>query len=83
MVTIRPYTISVPQEVLDDLRARLCHTRWPNEIPGSGWTRGTDLSFMKELVEYWIDEGGYAHVQMTRPQTLSFAIADSPVGMAA
>jgi hypothetical protein len=27
--------------------------------------------------------GAYAHVQRTRPQTLAFALADSPVGLAA
>jgi pimeloyl-ACP methyl ester carboxylesterase len=56
MVTIEPYAIDVPQEVLDDIRERLRRTRWPNEIPGSGWARGTDLSFMKNLVAYWLDE---------------------------
>lgn len=56
MVKIEPYEIHVPQEVLDDLQERLHRTRWPNEIPGTGWTRGTDLSFMKGLVQYWLDE---------------------------
>ena len=28
-------------------------------------------------------EGGYAHLQRTRPQTLAFGLADSPVGLAA
>jgi epoxide hydrolase len=28
-------------------------------------------------------EGGYAHLQSTRPQTLGYALADSPVGQAA
>ena len=56
MVTIRPYTINVPQEMLDDLKARLRRTRWPGKIPGTGWSRGADISYMKELVEYWLDE---------------------------
>jgi pimeloyl-ACP methyl ester carboxylesterase len=29
------------------------------------------------------EEGGYLHVHATRPQTLGYALADSPVGMAA
>jgi microsomal epoxide hydrolase len=56
MVTISPYRIHVPDEVLDDLLERLRRTRWPQEIPGTGWQRGADLTFMKELVEYWLDE---------------------------
>ena len=36
MVTVSPYKIDVPQEVIDDLRERLQRTRWPNEVPGTG-----------------------------------------------
>ena len=56
MVTVSPYKIDVPQEVIDDLWERLHRTRWPDEVAGTGWSRGCDLSYMKELVKYWIDE---------------------------
>jgi epoxide hydrolase len=55
-VTVQPFSINICQEVLDDLRDRLRRTRWPGEVPGSGWNRGVDLDYMKELVEYWLDE---------------------------
>jgi pimeloyl-ACP methyl ester carboxylesterase len=45
----------VPDDVLDDLRARLDRTRWPDEVPGSGWRYGTNLDFMRTLVEHWRD----------------------------
>ena len=41
------------------------------------------LRYWKNVERYWIDEGAYAHLQMTRPQTLSYAMTDSPAGMAA
>src|SRR5688500_17932220 len=47
------YTINVPQSVLDDLRQRLAHTRWPDEIPGADWGYGTDLAYLKSLMAYW------------------------------
>jgi microsomal epoxide hydrolase len=53
--TLRPYTLHIPDEVLADLRRRLEHVRWPDEIPGGGWSYGTDLAYMKELVAYWRD----------------------------
>lgn len=32
----------------------------------------------------WVDaEGGYSHIQGTKPQTLAYALTDSPVGLAA
>ena len=37
---IRPFRIDIPQADLDDLRARLARTRWPDQLPGLGWTRG-------------------------------------------
>ena len=49
----RSFKIAVEDEVLDDLRTRLADTRWPDEIPGSGWDYGSNLDYLKELVEYW------------------------------
>jgi pimeloyl-ACP methyl ester carboxylesterase len=50
---VRPFTIAVEDSVLDDLRERLADTRWPDEIPNSGWDYGSNLAYIKELVEYW------------------------------
>jgi len=54
-VTPRPFSIHVPDEVLADLRARLTRVRWPDEAPGSGWTHGASLAYVKELVAYWLE----------------------------
>jgi len=51
----RPYRLDVPDDVLEDLRERLRRTRWPDEIPGSGWTYGSDLAFMRRLTAHWRD----------------------------
>jgi epoxide hydrolase len=53
--TIRPFRIEIPQADLDDLRDRLHRTRWPDELPGVGWTRGVPLGYLKELAAYWAD----------------------------
>ena len=37
---VQPFTISVPQTALDDLQNRLERSRWPDELPGAGWSRG-------------------------------------------
>jgi pimeloyl-ACP methyl ester carboxylesterase len=50
---ITPFRIDVPESTLDDLRARLANTRWPAQIPGTGWTRGVPVDYLKELAEYW------------------------------
>jgi pimeloyl-ACP methyl ester carboxylesterase len=51
---VQPFTIKVPDEVLDDLHERLRRTRWPGEVADSGWTYGTNLAYLKELVDYWL-----------------------------
>lgn len=50
---IRPFTVNIPQEQLDDLADRLGRTRWPVELPGAGWERGVPVSYLRELAEYW------------------------------
>src|SRR5690606_1433555 len=53
---IEPYRIAVADSVLTDLRERLARTRFPDEIPGSGWGYGTNLDAVRELVAYWRDQ---------------------------
>jgi len=50
---IRPFTIRVPEAVLTDLRARLDKARLPEPLQGDGWTHGTDIRYLRELVAYW------------------------------
>lgn len=52
-MSAKPYTVQVAQETLDDLRARLPHTRWPDQVRGADWDYGTNLAYLKELVTYW------------------------------
>ena len=50
---VQPFKIAVDDGVLNDLRQRLEDTRWPDEIPASGWDYGSNLDYLKGLVDYW------------------------------
>lgn len=50
---IEPFKISVAQEILEDLKARLERTRWPDEVEQAGWRYGANLGYIKELADYW------------------------------
>jgi microsomal epoxide hydrolase len=50
---IRPFKISVAPQVLSDLQQRLEGTRWTYQPEGSDWDAGTDLNYLKDLVDYW------------------------------
>ncbi|HVW43073.1 MAG TPA: epoxide hydrolase [Amycolatopsis sp.] len=53
MTAITPFRIDIPQAQLDDLATRLDLTRWPDELPGVGWSYGVPLDYLKELARYW------------------------------
>ncbi|MFJ9348421.1 epoxide hydrolase family protein [Streptomyces sp. NPDC101237] len=48
--------ISVSDADLEDLRARLRATRWPEPWPVDGWEAGTDTAELRRLVTYWSSE---------------------------
>ncbi len=39
--------------------------------------------FLRTAAEWSKDEGAYAHIHATRPQTLAYGLVDSPIGLAA
>ena len=53
---IEPYTVAVPDAVLEDLRERIRRTRWPEPAPGEPWSQGTDLDYLRGLLAHWADD---------------------------
>jgi len=53
MPTKQPFEIAVPEATLTDLKDRLGRTRFPRDFGNAGWEYGTNLDYLKELVEYW------------------------------
>ena len=45
----------VSESVLTDLRDRLRSTRRITLPEGVGWSRGTDIDYLAELVDYWAE----------------------------
>ena len=52
---IRSFVIDIPQAALDDLKARLEGTRWPDQLPGAPWSKGAPVDYLKDLTGYWRD----------------------------
>ncbi|WP_127792304.1 epoxide hydrolase family protein [Agromyces sp. LHK192] len=53
---IRPTSMHVPQDQLDDLRRRIEATRWPSPELVDDRTQGVRLSTMQALARYWATE---------------------------
>jgi hypothetical protein len=49
------FILRTAPEALQDLRARLHATRWPDAPEDAGWSPGTDLAYLRRLVGYWAD----------------------------
>jgi epoxide hydrolase len=53
---IRPFTMSLDDAVLDDLRERLHNTRWPDAEVVDDWSQGVPLAYVQQVAAYWADE---------------------------
>lgn len=56
MSAVRPFTLAIPQDQLDDLNARIDATRWPERETVDDWTQGTPLAALQDFVRYWRTE---------------------------
>jgi pimeloyl-ACP methyl ester carboxylesterase len=53
---IVPFKIQVPAATLTNLKRRLAEARFADEPSNVGWDYGTNLTYLKSLVEYWRDK---------------------------
>jgi pimeloyl-ACP methyl ester carboxylesterase len=53
---IRPFTIETPEAELEDLRARIAATRWPEKETVEDQSQGPRLATMQALARYWATE---------------------------
>src|SRR6185437_12676210 len=50
---IAPFQIDIPEARIAALSARLHDTRWPDQYDGTPWALGTDLAYLRVLVDHW------------------------------
>ena len=53
---IRPFTFEVPEADLEDLRARIAATRWPEKETVDDPSQGVQLATIQALARYWETE---------------------------
>ncbi len=51
--TPEPFTLQISEAQIADLKARLERTRFPDQAPDGPWAYGSDLAYMRALVDYW------------------------------
>lgn len=50
-----PFSIHIDEKVLTDLKDRIGRTRWPDQLPDIDWQQGTELVYLRQLLDYWAD----------------------------
>jgi pimeloyl-ACP methyl ester carboxylesterase len=53
LTALTPFTVSISEAALGDLRSRLAGTRWIDDFPDPRWQRGVSQSYLRELCDYW------------------------------
>src|SRR5690348_17841428 len=62
-VEIRPFSVEIPQEQIDDLRRRIEATRWPSKELVDDWSQGVRLAMLRELARYWSEEYDFGRIE--------------------
>ncbi|MEY9894669.1 pimeloyl-ACP methyl ester carboxylesterase [Catenulispora sp. MAP5-51] len=50
---VRPFTVSIPDAEIDDLKQRLARTRWPDPETVGDWSQGVRIENARSLVDHW------------------------------
>lgn len=48
----KPFQLHIDDQAIDDLKARLARTRFPDPAPGEPWAYGTDVGYLRSLVDH-------------------------------
>src|ERR1700733_12986130 len=76
-----PFARQTAPGALEDLGARLRATRWADAPGDAGWSLGTDLAYLRELVGYWADEFDWPAQDTALGQFPRFRVALGGLGI--
>lgn len=71
-MAIRPFRVDIPQSALDDLRARVRATRWPDREIVDDASQGVQLSVLQHLAAHWSDHYDWRGVEARLNQLPQF-----------
>jgi Epoxide hydrolase N terminus. len=60
---VRPFTVEIPQEDVDDLKRRIRNTRFPEKETVDDTSQGVRLEVMRALAAYWLEQHDWRKVE--------------------
>ena len=59
----RPFRCDIPANAIADLHERIDRARWPDQMNDEAWSHGTELNYLRELVQYWRKDFQWSQAQ--------------------
>ena len=53
---MQPFKLNIHSDILEEISNRLKSTRLPEDFGNQDWRYGTEKSYLKNLLEYWIED---------------------------
>ena len=60
---IRPFSVEIAREQIDNLRRRIDATRWPTSELVQDASQGIQLAFLQELARYWAEDYDFGRLE--------------------
>src|SRR5215470_1130146 len=60
---IRPFSVEITDEQIDDLRRRIEATRWPTAELVEDASQGIQIAFLRELARYWAEDYDFGRLE--------------------
>jgi pimeloyl-ACP methyl ester carboxylesterase len=60
---IRPFSVEISRDQIDNLRRRIEETRWPTTELVPDASQGVQLAFLRELARYWLEDYDFGRLE--------------------
>jgi pimeloyl-ACP methyl ester carboxylesterase len=77
MSACQPFSVAIPDDTLNDIQRRVRDYPWHEMPDDGGWEYGTNLDYMKQFCDYWVNEYDWRKHEARINQFLQFtAVVD-------
>ena len=60
---IRPFKINISNKIIEDINTKVANFPWHEMPDDGGWNYGTNLDYMKEISNYWVNKFNWRKIE--------------------
>jgi len=53
---VRPFKVNISEKIIQDIYKKVKNYPWDDMVSMDGWKHGTNLSYIKEISNYWVED---------------------------